>query len=254
MNDLTKIIPRAYNFFCEIKPFLNYSILNLNDKENYCVTIDDDFLNEDNGFKENFLEDKLKKYIDEYVVPDLELHVDFALYKVGYYKDFNPLIEETKETLKKTFEEQNKKNDKKFKDYDTQFQKYDIKIKDKFKEYDRKFKEYDRKFKDVREYQEAAEKTLEELNGIRAQIFTFVGTIISAIAVLGIDIKFSASMFENFVRLNSGGFVLIYFFGSQGIFIFVLGGLIWLILNKFNKKDEKGSKDLKDSNGSKDLK
>ena len=92
------------------------------------------------------------------------------------------------------------------------------------------------------------------MNGIKGQIFTFVGTIISAIAVLGIDIKFSASMFENFVRLNSGGFVLIYFFGSQGIFIFVLGGLIWLILNKFNKKDEKGSKDLKDSNGSKDLK
>jgi len=234
MNDLTKIIPRAYNFFCEIKPFLNYSILNLNDKENYCVKIHDDFLNEDNDFKENFLEDKLKKYIDEYVVPDLELHVDVALYKVGYYKVFNPLIEETKETLKKTFEEQNKKNDKKFKDYDTQFQKYED-----------KFKEYDRKFKDVREYQEAAEKTLEELNGIKGQIFTFVGTIISAIAVLGIDIKFSASMFENFVRLNSGGFVLIYFFGSQGIFIFVLGGLIWFILNKFNKKDEKGSKDLK---------
>jgi hypothetical protein len=221
MNDLTKIIPRAYNFFCEIKPFLNYSILNLNDKENYCVTIDDDFLNEDNGFKENFLEDKLKKYIDEYVVPDLELHVEYVIYSMGIGKKYDDLVKE---------------------------------YEDKFKEYEDKFKEYDRKFKDVREYQEAAEKTLEELNGIKGQIFTFVGTIISAIAVLGIDIKFSASMFENFVRLNSGGFVLIYFFGSQGIFICVLGGLIWFILNKFNKKDEKGSKDLKDSNGSKDLK
>jgi hypothetical protein len=212
MNDLTKIIPRAYNFFCEIKPFLNYSILNLNDKENYCVKIHDDFLNEDNDFKENFLEDKLKKYIDEYVVPDLELHVEYVIYSMGIGKKYDDLV---------------KKYDDLVKEYDTKFKAYDIKIKDKFKD-------YDRKFKDVREYQEAAEKTLEELNGIKGQIFTFVGTIISAIAVLGIDIKFSASMFENFVRLNSGGFVLIYFFGSQGIFICVLGGLIWFILNKFN--------------------
>jgi hypothetical protein len=213
MNDLNKIIPRAYNCFCEIKPFLNYTILNLNDKENYCVKTHDDFLNEDNDFKENFLEDKLKKYIDEDVVPDLELHVVNVIYSMGIGKQYDDLVKEN----------------------DT-----------KFKKYEDKFKEYDRKFKDVREYQEAAEKTLEELNGIKGQIFTFVGTIISAIAVLGIDIKFSASMFENFVRLNSGGFVLIYFFGSQGIFICVLGGLIWFILNKFNKKDEKGSKDLKD--------
>jgi hypothetical protein len=129
------------------------------------------------------------------------------------------------------------------------------------KEFDKKQKEFDKKqkkfeitMKDIIESQEAAKAQLDDLNEIKGQIFTFVGTIISAIAVLGVDIKFSANMFENFVRLNSGGFVLIYFFGSQGIFIFVLGGLIWFILNKFNKKDEKGSKDLKDSNGSKDLK
>ena len=107
---------------------------------------------------------------------------------------------------------------------------------------------------DITKYKEAAKEQLDDLNEIKGQIFTFVGTIISAIAVLGIDIKFSASMFENFVRLNSGGFVLIYFFGSQVIFVVVLGLLILWILNKFNKKDEKGSKDLKDSNGSKDLK
>ena len=106
---------------------------------------------------------------------------------------------------------------------------------------------------DITKYQEAGKEQLDDLNEIKGQIFTFVGTIISAIAVLGIDIKFSASMFENFVRLNSGGFVLIYFFGSQVIFVVVLGLLILWILNKFNKKDEKGSKDLKDSNGSKDL-
>ena len=100
MNDLTKIIPRAYNFFCEIKPFLNYSILNLNDKENYCVRIDDDFLNGNNGFKENSLENKLKKYIDdavvkyidESVVPDLELHVENVIYSMGIGKKYDDLV------------------------------------------------------------------------------------------------------------------------------------------------------------------
>ena len=80
------------------------------------------------------------------------------------------------------------------------------------------------------------------MNGIRAQIFTFVGTIISAIAVFGVDIKFSANMFENFVRLNSSFLVLIYFFGSQIIFVGVLVCLIKYLVNNFSRKGRDSKK------------
>ena len=126
-----------------------------------------------------------------------------------------------------------------FPNIQNKIEKINQKVINQEEDFKKQQKKYERTMDDMIEWGEAAKEQLQDLNEIKGQIFTFVGTIISAIAVLGIDIKFSASMFENFVKLNSGGFVLIYFFGSQGIFIVVLGCLIWFILNKFNKKDEK---------------